>query len=58
MSQSGEGQSVVQHGLTPGQKIVVAGQYRLVAGAVVQKSEAPVPGAIAKEAKEIPAKAP
>jgi multidrug efflux system membrane fusion protein len=58
VSQNGEGRSVVERGLTAGQKIVVAGQYRLVAGAAVQPSEAPVPGGLANEAKEIPSKAP
>jgi membrane fusion protein, multidrug efflux system len=58
VNQSGEGQSVVERGVTPGQKIVVAGQYRLVAGAVVQPSEASASGGLAKEAKEIPPKAP
>jgi multidrug efflux system membrane fusion protein len=60
VSQNGEGQSVVERGLMPGQRIVVAGQYRLVAGAVVQPSEAPasVSGGLAKAATETPAKVP
>jgi multidrug efflux system membrane fusion protein len=60
VSQNGEGQSVVERGLMPGQRIVVAGQYRLVAGTVVQPSEAPAPmsGGLAKAATETPAKAP
>jgi membrane fusion protein, multidrug efflux system len=58
VSQNGEGRSVIERGLTAGQKIVVAGQYRLVAGAAVQPSEAPAPGGLANEAKEIPSKAP
>ena len=34
-ARSGDGQSVVVQGLTPGQKVVVAGQYRLQPGSVV-----------------------
>jgi multidrug efflux system membrane fusion protein len=50
VSQSDQGQSVVAHGLTVGQKIVVAGQYRLQAGSLVKPGEAP-PG-LAKEAAD------
>jgi multidrug efflux system membrane fusion protein len=50
VSQSNEGKSVVTQGLTPGQTVVVAGQYRLQPGSVVQASEP-------KEAA-IPVKAP
>ena len=40
VSQSGDGESVVEQGLTPGQRVVVAGQYRLQIGSVVQPTEA------------------
>ena len=40
VSQSGDGESVVEQGLTPGQRVVVAGQYRLQVGSVVQPTEA------------------
>jgi len=40
VSQSGDGSSVVTKGLAPGQRVVVAGQYRLVDGSRVQPSEA------------------
>jgi membrane fusion protein, multidrug efflux system len=38
VSQTGNGNAVIIEGLTEGQKVVVAGQYRLVPGAVVQAS--------------------
>jgi membrane fusion protein, multidrug efflux system len=53
VSHSGEGNSVVTQGLTPGQTVVVAGQYRLQPGSLVQRSEPKEP----KEAA-IPPKAP
>jgi len=40
VAQEGHGQSVISQGLKPGEKIVVAGQYRLQAGALVQPAEA------------------
>jgi multidrug efflux system membrane fusion protein len=58
VSHDDEGQSVVEHGLTPGQKIVVAGQYRLQAGSVVKASEASASKALAKPAEDAPAQAP
>jgi membrane fusion protein, multidrug efflux system len=59
VTQNGEGRSVVERGLMPGQRIVVGGQYRLVAGAVVQPSEAPATsGGPEKDTKEISAKGP
>jgi multidrug efflux system membrane fusion protein len=58
VSQSGDGQAVVDEGLTPGQKVVVAGQYRLTAGSVVKPSEKAAPAAPAKEADAAPATAP
>jgi membrane fusion protein, multidrug efflux system len=35
----GAGQAVVLQGLSPGQKVVTAGQYRLTPGALVQPTE-------------------
>ena len=40
VSQQGDGQSVVTKGLTPGENVVTAGQYRLVPGSPVQTSVA------------------
>ncbi len=51
VSHSDDGQSVVERGLMPGQKVVVAGQYRLQPGTVVQASEAPPAKAPATEAQ-------
>jgi multidrug efflux system membrane fusion protein len=39
VGQEGDGQSVVLQGLTPGQKVVTAGQYRLQQGVLVQPKE-------------------
>jgi membrane fusion protein, multidrug efflux system len=36
IAQEGNGQSVILHGLSPGEKVVIAGQYRLKSGVVVQ----------------------
>ena len=36
VAQEGNGQSVILHGLSPGEKVVVEGQYRLKSGVVVQ----------------------
>jgi membrane fusion protein, multidrug efflux system len=58
VSHSDEGRSVVAHGLTPGEKVVVAGQYRLQVGSVVQPSEASGSKAPPREAEDNPAKAP
>jgi multidrug efflux system membrane fusion protein len=58
VSHSGEGQSVVEHGLRPGQKVVVAGQYGLQVGSVVQLSEASASGALARQAEDIPPRTP
>ena len=52
------GQSVVEHGLTPGQRIVVAGQYRLQAGSVVLARDTSGSKALAKEAEDPLPKAP
>jgi membrane fusion protein, multidrug efflux system len=58
VSQSGDGESVVEQGLTSGQRVVVAGQYRLQVGSVVQPTEAPPSSAPRKEADNSPPKAP
>ena len=58
VSQSGQGKSVVARGLMPGQRIVVAGQYRLQMGSMVQPSEVSGINAPAKEADNLPPKAP
>jgi membrane fusion protein, multidrug efflux system len=58
VSHSDEGRSVVERGLKPGEKVVVAGQYRLQAGSVVQPKEAPRSKAPATESEDTPAKAP
>jgi multidrug efflux system membrane fusion protein len=58
VSHSDGGQSVVEHGLTAGQRIVVAGQYRLQAGSVVQSRETSGSKALAKEAEDTLPKAP
>jgi multidrug efflux system membrane fusion protein len=47
VSLTGDGNSVITQGLTPGQSVVVAGQYRLQPGAVVQPG-----GAGAQEANK------
>jgi membrane fusion protein, multidrug efflux system len=54
VSQEGGGQSVVSQGLSAGQKVVTAGQYRLTAGVVVQPTDANSPAT----AQNVPAKAP
>ena len=58
VSQSGDGESVVEEGLTPGQRVVVTGQYRLQIGSVVQPTEAPPSSALGKEAEISLPKAP
>lgn len=57
-SHSDDGISVVEEGLTPGQQVVVAGQYRLQAGSVVQPSHASELSPPAKAAEDTPPKAP
>jgi multidrug efflux system membrane fusion protein len=57
VSQSGDGESVVEQGLTPGQRVVVAGQYRLQSGSVVQPTEAAPSNAPGKEAENSARKA-
>jgi multidrug efflux system membrane fusion protein len=58
VGQEGNGQSVVLQGLTPGQKVVIAGQYRLQQGALVQPSQAGSPSVPDKAAQNAPVKAP
>jgi membrane fusion protein, multidrug efflux system len=41
VGRGGDGVSVVEEGLTPGQRVVVAGQYRLQVGALTQPHEMP-----------------
>ena len=57
VSQSGDGESVVEHGLTPGQRVVVSGQYRLQIGSVVQPTEATPSSMPGKEAENSTLKA-
>lgn len=56
VSQSGDGESVVEQGLTRGERVVVAGQYRLQIGSVVQPTEAPPSSAPGNEAENSPPK--
>ena len=58
VSQSGQGKSVVARGLMPGQRIVVAGQYRLQMGSMVQPTEVSGANTPPKEADNLPSKAP
>jgi membrane fusion protein, multidrug efflux system len=51
VSQEGDGQSVVAKGLSPGENVVTAGQYRLQQGSLVQSS---VPSATAPTAMAAP----
>jgi multidrug efflux system membrane fusion protein len=56
--QEGDGQSVVLKGLSPGEKVVTAGQYRLQNGALVEPAEAASPATPHKTAQNAPAGAP
>jgi multidrug efflux system membrane fusion protein len=58
VSQTGQGKSVVEHGLMLGQRIVVAGQYRLQLGSRVQPSEVSASSEPATTAAVVPTKAP
>ncbi len=58
VSHSDDGISVVERGLTPGQQVVVAGQYRLQASSEVQPSDASASSLSATEAEKTPPKAP
>jgi membrane fusion protein, multidrug efflux system len=58
VSEERDGQAVVSKGLTAGQKVVVAGQYRLQQGVVVQGTEADAPAAPQGAAQNASIKAP
>jgi multidrug efflux system membrane fusion protein len=58
VGQEGDGQSVVLTGLTAGENVVTAGQYRLVQGSLVQPSAATSAAPPAIAAPSTPAKAP
>jgi multidrug efflux system membrane fusion protein len=58
VGQEGAGRSVVVQGLTPGEKVVTAGQYRLKQGTLVQPTEAGAGAATQAAAQDPPAKAP
>lgn len=58
VNQSGDGVSVIEEGLTPGQKVVVAGQYRLQVGSLTQPHEASTSSTSINEAKITSPKAP
>jgi len=58
VGQEGDGQSVVLTGLTAGETVVTAGQYRLVQGSVVQPSAASLATPPAIAAPSAPVKAP
>ena len=47
VNQEGHDQSVVAHGLAPGETVVTAGEYRLTQGAVVKASPAQASGEVA-----------
>jgi multidrug efflux system membrane fusion protein len=50
VTDEGNALSVISKGLSPGQNVVIAGQYRLQPGVLVQPSEVAAPGAPASEA--------
>ncbi len=54
----GDGKSVILQGLSPGEKVVIAGQYRLQNGALVEPSEVGSPAAPSKTAQNAPVDAP
>jgi membrane fusion protein, multidrug efflux system len=58
VDREGSGQAVVSQGLSAGQKVVVAGQYRLQQGALVDPTAANVATAPAKAAQNAPVAAP
>jgi multidrug efflux system membrane fusion protein len=58
VGQEGNGQAVVIQGLSAGQKVVVAGQYRLQQGALVQPSQTGAPSPREEAAQNNSAKAP
>jgi membrane fusion protein, multidrug efflux system len=58
VGQEGNGQSVVLQGLTAGQKVVTAGQYRLKQGVLVEATDAGSAVTADNAAQNAPAKAP
>ena len=58
VGQEGDGQSVVLTGLAPGEKVVTAGQYRLIQGSLVQSAAASATAPPAITAPSAPVKAP
>jgi membrane fusion protein, multidrug efflux system len=58
VGQEGSGQSVILQGLSPGEKVVIAGQYRLQQGAFVQPTDAGTPTAPEKATPSAAAKTP
>jgi len=58
VGQEGDGQSVVLTGLTAGETVVTAGQYRLVQGSLVQPSPTSPDSSPPIAAPSAPAKAP
>ena len=57
VGRSGDGVSVVEEGLTPGQRVVVAGQYRLQVGALTVPHDISAPDAPANVVEKATAKA-
>jgi membrane fusion protein, multidrug efflux system len=58
VSQEGDGQSVVAKGLSPGENVVTAGQYRLQQGSLVQSSAPSAMAPTAMAAPNAPVKTP
>jgi hypothetical protein len=58
VAQEGNGLSVVAEGVTAGQKVVTAGQYRLKPGVLVQATDASPAVTAENSAPAAPAKAP
>jgi membrane fusion protein, multidrug efflux system len=58
VGQEGSGQSVILQGLSPGEKVVIAGQYRLQQGAFVQPTDAITPTTAEKATPSAAAKTP
>jgi membrane fusion protein, multidrug efflux system len=58
VSQEGDGQSVIVKGLSPGEKVITAGQYRLQQGSLVQSNAPSATAPTAMAAPNAPAKAP
>jgi membrane fusion protein, multidrug efflux system len=58
VGQEGNGQAVAVQGLSPGERVVTEGQYRLKKGSLVQPSEAGPPATPGKAVQNAPVKAP